>query len=98
MQLHPTRATFHVALAGAALVAVGVAARMAPVVAFGGAMVLAVAAGRALALATVTRLRVSGFEMVWTSSRRVSRVTRGGEVKLEAELRNRGGDDTRGVA
>jgi uncharacterized protein (DUF58 family) len=98
MQLHPTRATFHVALAGAALVAVGVAARMAPVVAFGGAMVLAVAAGRALALATVTRLRVSGFEMVWSSSRRVSRVPRGGEVKLEAELRNRGADDARGVS
>jgi uncharacterized protein (DUF58 family) len=98
MQLYPTRATFHVALAGAALVAVGVAARMAPVVAFGGAMVLAVAVGRALALATVTRLRVSGFEMVWSTARRVSRVSRGGEIRLEAELRNRGVDDARGVA
>jgi uncharacterized protein (DUF58 family) len=98
MQLHPTRATFHVALAGAALVAVGVAGRIGPIVGFGGAMIIAVAIGRAIALATVTRLRVSGFEMVWNTTRRVSRVSRGGEVRLEAELRNRGVDDARGVA
>ena len=45
MQLHPTRATFQVALAGAAMVAVGVAAKVAPAVAFGGAMLLEI--GRA---------------------------------------------------
>jgi uncharacterized protein (DUF58 family) len=98
VQLHPTRATFHVALAGAAMVAVGLAARVAPVVAWGGAIVLAVAIGRAIALATVTRLRSSGFEMVWNASRRVVRLARGGEIVLEAELRNRGVDDARGVA
>ena len=97
MQLHPTRATFHVALAGAAMVAVGVAARIAPIVAWGGAIVLAVAIGRALALATVTRLRASGFEMVWNATKRVARTARGGEVTLEAELRNRSVDDARGV-
>src|SRR5687768_5276033 len=97
MQLHPTRATFQVALAGAAMVAVGVAAKVSAAVAFGGAMLLAVTLGRALALSTVTRIRASGFEMVWGTTRRVTRLERGGEVVLDAELRNRGVDDARGV-
>ena len=42
MNLYPTRATFHVAVAGAAMVAVGVAARASVIVAFGGAVVLAI--------------------------------------------------------
>jgi uncharacterized protein (DUF58 family) len=98
MQLHPTRATFHVALAGASLVAVGVASRMGGVAAFGGAMVLAIAIGRAIARGAVTRLRAAGFEMLWSAPRRVARTARGGEVVLSAELRNRGVDDARGVA
>jgi uncharacterized protein (DUF58 family) len=98
MQLHPTRATFQVAMAGAAMVAVGVAARASAAVAFGGAMLLAVMLGRALALATVTRIRASGFEMVWGTTKRVTRAIRGEEVVLEAELRNRGFDDARGVS
>jgi uncharacterized protein (DUF58 family) len=98
VQLHPTRATFQVALAGAAMVAVGVAAKVSAAVAFGGAMLLAVTLGRALALSTVTRIRASGFEMVWGTARRVTRLERGAEVILEAELRNRGVDDARGVA
>ena len=97
MQLHPTRSTFQVALAGAALVAVGVAAKVSAAVAFGGAMLIAVTLGRALALATVTRIRASGFEMVWSTAKRVTRSTRGETVILEAELRNRGFDDARGV-
>lgn len=97
MQLHPTRATFQVALAGAAMVALGVAAKVSAAVAFGGAMLLAITLGRALALSTVTRIRASGFEMVWGTTRRVTRVERGGEIVLEAELRNRGFDDARGV-
>lgn len=98
MQLHPTRATFQVALAGAAMVAVGVAAKVSAAVAFGGAMLLAVTLGRALALSTVTRIRASGFEMVWGTARRVTRAERGIELVLEAELRNRGFDDARGVS
>lgn len=98
MQLHPTRATFQVAVAGAIVVATGIAAKVGPAVAFGGAMLLAVAVGRALAIATVTRLRASGFEMVWTNADRVSRAARGETIVLEAELRNRGVDDARGVS
>jgi hypothetical protein len=97
MQLHPTRATFQVALAGAAMVTVGFMTKVSAAVAFGGAMILAVSLGRALALSTVTRIRASGFEMVWGSARRVTRVDRGTEIVLDAELRNRGFDDARGV-
>jgi uncharacterized protein (DUF58 family) len=98
VQLHPTRSTFHVAVAGAGLVALGAAARLAPVVGFGGAMVLAVALGRALALVAVTRLRAAGFEMVWSGSTRVQRLARGATLVLEGELRNRGADAVRAVA
>ncbi len=70
----------------------------AAVIAFGGSMLLAVAAGRALAQGAVTRLRTAGFEMVWSTPKRVARTARGGVIELEAELRNRGIDDVRGVA
>jgi uncharacterized protein (DUF58 family) len=98
VQLHPTTATFHVAFASAAVVAVGVAAHAPAAVAYGGAMLLAIAIGRAASLATITRLRAAGFEMVWNAPKRVTRTTRGGLVKLEAELRNRGSSDARGVS
>ena len=110
MQLHPTRATFHVAFAAAVVITIGTGAalfyktvlhqdaHLEPVIAFGGGMVLAVAIGRALALVAVTRLRAAGFEMVWGQPSRVARIPRGGEVILEAELRNRGNEEVRGVA
>jgi uncharacterized protein (DUF58 family) len=97
MQLHPTRSTFHVAVAGAGLVALGTAARVAPIVAFGGAMLLAVALGRAIALLSVTRLRAAGFEMVWTGPTRVRRGARDQPIALEGELRNRGTSSVRAV-
>src|ERR1700735_4415044 len=97
MQLHPTSSTFHVAVAGAAVIAIGVAGHAPAAVAFGGAMILAVAIGRAAALATVTRLRTAGFEMVWNAQKRVARTSRGGVVHLEAELRNRGSNDPRAM-
>ena len=107
MRLHPTKPTFHVAAAGVVVVLAGLVigapgfvsrGGAAAVIAFGGAMLLAVAAGRALALGAVTRLRTAGFEMVWSTLKRVARTATGGVVELEAELRNRGIDDVRGVA
>ncbi len=89
MQLYPTRATFHVAVAGLGLVTLGATARLAPVVAFGGAMILAVAVGRAIAQINIARLRAAGFEMVWADTSRVHRVTRGSSIVLRGELRNR---------
>jgi uncharacterized protein (DUF58 family) len=79
------------------MLGIGIAMRSAPVVAFGGAMILAVAIGRAVAFASVTRLRSAGFEMVWNTPRRVGRVARGGTLELEAEVRNRAPDDVRAV-
>ena len=97
MQLHPTPPTVHVAIAGAVLVVLGAATRLAPIVAFGGAMLLAVALGRAMALMTVTNLREAGFELVWAVSARVHRVARGTRLVLEAEMRNRSGEAVRCV-
>jgi uncharacterized protein (DUF58 family) len=97
VQLYPTRATFHVAVAGAGLVALGAAARLAPVVGFGGAMLLAVAIGRAVALVGVTRLRAAGFEMIWSGATRVRRGVRDRPLVLEGELRNRGDAQVRAV-
>jgi uncharacterized protein (DUF58 family) len=98
MELYPTRSTFHVAVASAGFVALGAATRLAPVAAFGGAMLLAVALGRALALVAVTRLRAAGFEMVWLDPARVRRVACGSTVVLAAELRNRADAPVRAVA
>lgn len=106
MRLHPTKQTFHVAGAAAVMLAFGIllgfpsfeSTSAAAIVAFSGAMLIAVAAGRALALGAVTRLRTAGFEMVWNTPKRVARTSRGGTIELEAELRNRGIDDVRGVA
>lgn len=106
MRLHPTKQTFHVAGAAAVTLAFGIlvgfptfnSTGSAAIVAFSGAMLIAVAVGRALALGAVTRLRTAGFEMVWNTPKRVARTGRGGTIELEAELRNRGIDDVRGVA
>ncbi len=95
MNLYPTKATFHVAIAGAAMVAVGVAARGAAIVAFGGGVVLAVAIGRALALASVTRLRSAGFDLRWKEPSRVVRTATGVDVELHVEIRNWGAGSVR---
>ncbi len=92
MHLYPTRATFHVAVAGIAMVTLGAAARLSPVVGFGGAMLLAIALGRAIARVGVARLRSAGFEMTWADARRVRVVPRGGSIVIRSELRN-GGDE-----
>lgn len=97
MQLYPTRRTFHVAVAGIGLLTLGASARLSPVVAFGGAMLLAVAFGRAIAQMSIARLRAAGFEMVWAENQRVRRITLGAEVVLRGELRNRGDELARAV-
>lgn len=89
MQLHPTRPAVHVALAGIAVMAVGVATRSPAVLAWGGALAMGIAVARAATLVSVARIRAAGFEMLWTGERRVERVFRGGTVVLAAELRNR---------
>ncbi len=92
MQVYPTSPAIHLALAGAGVVLVGVVTRQVALVAWGGGIVFALALARASALASVQRIRSAGFEMLWTASHRVVSVTRGAEIELEAEVRNR---DTR---
>lgn len=58
-------------------------------VAYGGAMLCGVALSRALTRLSVARARTAGFEMLWNSADSLKRVTRGHEVILHAELRNR---------
>jgi uncharacterized protein (DUF58 family) len=88
MQLFPTRPAVHVALAAVLVVALGMLLRAPAVVAWGGAMIAGLALARALAKVAIIRLRLAGLEMVWRADR-VERLARGGETKLELELRNR---------
>src|SRR5277367_5772330 len=89
MQLYPTRTAAHLAITGIVVVAVGVAAREPAIVGWGGAMLLAMAIARAVTLASVSRIRAAGFEMLWSGPRRVVRTARGSVVEVEAEVRNR---------
>ena len=89
MQLYPTRTAAHLAIAGIAVVGVGVAAREPAIVGWGGAMLLAMAIARAVTLVSVARIRAAGFEMLWSGPRRVARTTRGTVIEIEAEVRNR---------
>jgi uncharacterized protein (DUF58 family) len=90
MTLYPTRTTFHVAVAGAAMVAVGIAARVPSIVMYGAGLVLVLSAGRAIALVLVTRLRSAGFDLRWVAQRRLVEAAVGSEVELELEIRNWG--------
>ena len=85
-------------MAGAAIIASGVAMHRAAPVAFGGALLIAVVLGRALSLLAVTRLREAGFEMAWTDEGpRVLTVARGERAVLLIELKNRSKDSARAV-
>jgi uncharacterized protein (DUF58 family) len=72
--------------------AIGLAAQRASILAWGGALIVGLAIARAVTRVSVTRIRNAGFEMLWSTEKRVSRVARGETVTLEAEIRNR---DTR---
>ena len=89
MQVYPTRPALHLALAGGLVVIVGVIAREVAFVAWGGGILVAIALARATALASVSRIRGAGFEMLWTGERRLSSVAKGSELELDAEVRNR---------
>ena len=92
MHLHPTRTAVDLAVAGVLSVGVGLVAREAAVVAWGGALLVGLAVARAVTALGVSRVRAAGFEMLWRSEPRTRRVARGETVELEAEVRNR---DTR---
>jgi uncharacterized protein (DUF58 family) len=89
MQLYPTRTAAHLAIAGVVMVSVGTAAREPAIVAWGGAILLAVAIARAVTLVSVSRIRAAGFEMLWSGPKRIHRAARGSTIEIEAEVRNR---------
>lgn len=89
MSIYPTRTAAHLAVAGVVVFAVGIALREAVVVAWGGAVLAAVALARSVTLVSVMRIRAAGFEMLWTGSNRVKKTRPGGVVTLMAEVRNR---------
>lgn len=89
MSIYPTRTAAHLAVAGVVVFGVGIALREAVVVAWGGAVLAAVALARAVTLVSVMRIRSAGFEMLWTGSARVKKTRPGGVVTLLAEVRNR---------
>ncbi|NUP13662.1 MAG: DUF58 domain-containing protein [Polyangiaceae bacterium] len=89
MQLYPTRPAAHLAIASIAVSVVGVVTSQAAIIAWGGALLLAVAIARAVTLVSVARIRAAGFEMLWSHSRRMVRTVRGSQIEIEAEVRNR---------
>ncbi len=89
MSIYPTRTAAHLAIAGVVVFAAGIAMREAVVVAWGGALLVAIALARAVTLVSVMRIRAAGFEMLWTGTERVKKTRPGGVVTLRAEVRNR---------
>src|SRR6186713_3048281 len=78
-----------------AVVLGGLLLQSGPVVTWGGALVLGLAVARALTRLGVSQVRAAGLEMLWRGEVRRVTTTRGQELRLEAELRNRHGSPVR---
>ena len=89
MRIHPTGPSLPIAVSGSLAVIVGIAAQQPAIVAWGGALILGLSIARAVTELSVARIRAAGFEMLWRSDVRLSRVARGDTVEVEAEVRNR---------
>ncbi len=89
MQLHPTRTAVDLTIAAILVMAVGLFAEKAAIVAWGGALLLGLMVARAVTLLGVARVRNAGFEMLWQERRRSARIGCGEVVELSAEVRNR---------
>jgi uncharacterized protein (DUF58 family) len=89
MNIYPTRTAAELSMAGLTVFAIGIVLREPNVLAWGGALLLGVAATRAVTLLSVLRIRNAGFEMLWPEARRVREVARGETFVLRAEVRNR---------
>jgi uncharacterized protein (DUF58 family) len=89
MKLYPTKTAAHLAIVASGAVAVGLVTKNPAIVGWAGSMLFALALARAATLVSVARIRAAGFEMLWSTPKRVTRTTRGGVVEIEAEVRNR---------
>lgn len=98
MQIHPTKTTVDITVAGFAIIAVGLLFQVPAMVGWGGALIVGLAVARAVTHVSVARIRAAGFEMLWRSEPRVRRLARGESIELEAEVRNRDSRAARYVA
>jgi uncharacterized protein (DUF58 family) len=89
MRLYPTKTTAHLTVVALGMIAAGFIAKQPAIVGWAGAILVAVVLARAATLLSVSRIRAAGFEMLWSSSKRRVRGTKGGVVELDAEVRNR---------
>lgn len=89
VRLRPTLRASHLAVAGVIATATGIVVTHPAMTAYGSAILIGVALSRALTRVSVARARAAGFEMLWTTADSVQRLTRGHEMVLTAELRNR---------
>lgn len=89
MQIHPTRASVDLALAGICALAVGLIAQKPAMVAWTGCLLVGLALARAVTMVGVSRVRSAGFEMLWRGEQRMRRIGRGDSLELGAEIRNR---------
>jgi uncharacterized protein (DUF58 family) len=89
VQTHPTRESVAIAIASLIAVAFGVLLRSPAIVGWAGALLLGLAVGRLATRTSVAGIRAAGFEMLWRGESRHTRLARGEEVEIEAEIRNR---------
>lgn len=89
MSIYPTRTAAHVAVTGLVILALGVALGQYAVVAWGGAVLIALSVARIVTMASVVRIRAAGFEMLWSGALRVVSIRRGQRITVAAEVRNR---------
>jgi uncharacterized protein (DUF58 family) len=89
MHTNPRPATIATAISGVVLCLVAIAARRPEAALAGGALLAAVAWGRASTRNDIARARRAGFEMVWREQSRRARLAVGEKRTFVAELRNR---------
>lgn len=89
MHTNPRPATIATAVAGVVLSALAIIANRPEAALAGGALLAAVAFGRASTRGDVARARRAGFEMVWREPSRRARLAVGSTRVFVAELRNR---------
>lgn len=89
MRIHPAPVVWHLTGVAVLVLCVGLAAQQVAIVAWAGALLVAVTIARTTALISIARVRRAGFEMVWIHSDRVQTLSCNKQIVLEAELRNR---------
>lgn len=92
VQIHPTRASSELVWAGILTLGVGLCLRAPVIAGNAAALLIGILVARAVTQVGVSRVRAAGFEMLWSETERVRRVSRGSRFSLIAEIRNR---DTR---